>query len=228
MVEDINKLSSLGISSAKSSEAAVSKKSQEVSQDEFLKLLVTQLKNQDPLNPMDNNQFAVDLSQFAQVEQLIGINDKLDSSSANSAGSLASYLGYNVEISGSSVSVKDGSAGNLNVNLAQDVQKVTVEFADASGKIVGAKEFGSFAAGEHQLSLDGLSVPAGSYTTKVKGLTASGVEIQPAFSRGGLVTGFIPGADPKLLVNGVEISPADVTRVKLPVAAPVPDAEVEK
>jgi flagellar basal-body rod modification protein FlgD len=46
--------------------------------DEFVKLLVTQMQNQDPLNPMDGKELATQLAQFSSVEQLININDKLD------------------------------------------------------------------------------------------------------------------------------------------------------
>jgi flagellar basal-body rod modification protein FlgD len=48
-----------------------------VTQDDFLKLLIAQLQNQDPLQPMDNQQFAAQLATFNSLEQLIGINDKL-------------------------------------------------------------------------------------------------------------------------------------------------------
>jgi flagellar basal-body rod modification protein FlgD len=53
---------------------AVTKSTQEIGQTEFLKLLVTQLQNQDPMNPIDNDQFISQLATFSSLEQLISIN----------------------------------------------------------------------------------------------------------------------------------------------------------
>ena len=70
----------------------------QMGKEEFLTLLVNQLQHQDPLNPMDNQEFAVQLAQFSQLEQMIDINKKLgsDKTSSTELASLASFLGRNV------------------------------------------------------------------------------------------------------------------------------------
>ena len=59
---------------------------QAIGRDEFLKLLVAQLKNQDPLKPQDNTQFVAELAQFSSLEQTMGINDRLDTLTLQSRG----------------------------------------------------------------------------------------------------------------------------------------------
>jgi len=64
---------------AAAAQTAPAKAGGQVSRDDFMKLLIAQLQNQDPLSPMDNQEFAVQLAQFNSLEQLIGLNEKLDS-----------------------------------------------------------------------------------------------------------------------------------------------------
>src|SRR5690606_10893139 len=83
---------------------ALQKKNGASGQNEFLNLLVTQLKNQDPMEPMKNDEFAVNLAQFSQLEQLISINEKVGNEGVD-LGTLSAYLGHEVTLGGDSVSV---------------------------------------------------------------------------------------------------------------------------
>jgi flagellar basal-body rod modification protein FlgD len=190
----------LGTSSGKTN------KNEEMGKNEFLTLLVTQLKNQDPESPMDSKEFAVQLAQFTQVEKLISIDQKL-TSQASATSSMAGYLGQKVLLDSSTVQVKNGNGGSLLVDLPQSAGGMKVELLEAVGAL---------AAGKHTVDLTGLTVPEGSYAVKVKAVSSSGGQFSPRTAVSGIVTGFIPGADPKLIVGGREVSMSEVKEVTLP------------
>lgn len=85
--------------SANNVKAAASKKPQELGKDQFLSILVAQLKNQDPMSPMDNSQFIAQMAQFSSVEQLINIGEKLDGlkgSNDTSLGGASELIGKQI------------------------------------------------------------------------------------------------------------------------------------
>jgi flagellar basal-body rod modification protein FlgD len=192
-------------------------KNEQIGRDEFLTLLVTQLKNQDPEAPMDSKEFAVQLAQFTQVEKLISIDERMKAQSdAASMGSMAGYLGHRVVLNSSKVDVRSGNAGQLQVELARDASGVKVQFLNANGAVVGEKELGELNAGKQLLSLDSSGVPDGTYAVKVVAMNRfGGGTFQPTASPVGLVSGFIPGPTPKLIVNGREVSIGEVKEVAL-------------
>ncbi len=104
----------------------------------FLQLLTTQLKNQNPLDPLDTNQFTQQLVQFAQVEQQMKSNDQLQTlvslqQSAQSTAALE-YIGKTVVLDGSSAELKNSSATwNLNVSKPATA---TITIQDSTGQTV--------------------------------------------------------------------------------------------
>lgn len=188
-----------------------------IDQTEFLELLVTQLQNQDPLNPMQNEEFAVQLAQFTQVEQLIGINEKLESGkSGESFGSLASYLGQEVWLDSDVVSVADGNAGEIAFQLGSGASNVDVELVDSAGVVRQVLNIGALSSGSHRISLDGINVANGDYQARVKATSASGSEVAPEVSVAGIVNGYIPGPNPTLLVGDREVLTSEISRVQIP------------
>jgi flagellar basal-body rod modification protein FlgD len=125
--------------------------------DSFLLLLTTQLKNQDPLAPMDATQFVSQLSQFASVEQMIVSNQKLDQIAASlGASSIMAdigLIGRTVEVPGSTAEFRDGSL-SLRYSLAADAAQAGLVIRDAEGNVVRTLPV-STAAGEHGLTWDG-------------------------------------------------------------------------
>jgi len=215
-----------GISSSSSplstNQTSTKAKNDQIGKNEFMQLLVTQLKNQDPESPMDSKEFAVQLAQFTQVEKLISIDDKIGAQQSNAMSSMVGYLGQQVVLDGKEVSVSGGQGGQLQVNLAQDASEVGVQLLNKSGEVVGETSFGALGAGKQIVSLDGLTVPDGVYGIKVSALNArSGTAFEPAAYVSGLVTGFIPGPDPKLMVGGRQVSVSAVREVTLPPAPAV-------
>jgi flagellar hook assembly protein FlgD len=120
-------------------------------------------------------------------------------------------------LSGSDVVVQGGQGGQLQVNLPQASSEMRVDILDSNGKMVGQKIFRDLGAGKQIVTLDQLSVPDGSYSYKLSALRGSGVGYySPESAVSGLVTGFIPGPDPKLVIGNREVSVGVVKEVTLP------------
>jgi flagellar basal-body rod modification protein FlgD len=207
-------LSKLESSLTQTAATGKKKKNDEIGKNEFLSLLVTQLKNQDPLDPMKSEEFAVNLAQFSQLEQLVSINDTLTAGSTDTA-SLAGFLGQEVFLDSTKVKVDGGQGGSLKFNLAQD-SEVTVELLRRDGSVAERVNVGQLGAGERTVDLAGLTSPSGEYGFRVTAQGASGPAAVVPTKVGGVVTGFMPGPTPMLMVGSREIAPADVVEVRVP------------
>lgn len=127
-------------------------------EDRFLKLLVTQLKNQDPLNPLDNAQVT---TQLAQIDTVSGI-DKLNGTlqnlmslfSANQSMQAAGLIGRGVLASGSDLTLSRGNA-LAGIELAEPADQVTVRILDGSGRIIDSVALGPQKAGIVAFHWDG-------------------------------------------------------------------------
>ncbi len=144
-------------------------------QDQFLQLLVTQLQNQDPLNPMDNAEMT---SQLAQINMVNGI-DQLNTTmqgltsgfGATQALQAASLIGHQVLAPGDTMQLASGQA-TAGVSLAQPVDKLVVTVLDASGNLLHSVDLGPQPAGVVAFQWDGMTdsgsaAADGSYTFKV-------------------------------------------------------------
>jgi len=122
-------------------------------QDRFLKLLIAQLQNQDPLNPMDNAQVT---TQMAQIQTVSGI-DKLNTTVQGLNGQFAqlqalsgaALVGRDVLIDGSRLVADGGGAGHGGFELASQADRVTLEVLDASGRVIDGADLGAMASGRH-------------------------------------------------------------------------------
>jgi len=121
-------------------------------EDRFLKLLVAQLQNQDPLNPMDNAQVT---SQMAQIQTVSGI-DKLNTTVQGlnaQFGQLqalggAALVGHDVLIEGNRL-IADNGVGHGGFELASQADAVKLEVLDASGRVIDTANLGAMASGRH-------------------------------------------------------------------------------
>ncbi|MBE7426363.1 MAG: flagellar hook assembly protein FlgD [Burkholderiaceae bacterium] len=122
-------------------------------EDRFLKLLVAQMRNQDPLNPMDNAQVT---SQMAQIQTVSGI-DKLNTTVQGlnaqfaqlQALSGAALVGRDVLIEGNRLIADADGSGHGGFELASPADRVRLEVLDASGRVIDASELGAMASGRH-------------------------------------------------------------------------------
>jgi flagellar basal-body rod modification protein FlgD len=151
--------------------------------DKFMTLLVTQLKNQDPLNPLDNAQVTSQLAQLQTVTGVNKLNDTLNSLKASYQSSEAmqatNLIGHGVLVEGSGVTLSS-SKGILGVELGTDADSVKVDILDSKGKTVQSIDLGKQKAGVIPLAWDGIPdaskldsngkpivLPDGAYTFQV-------------------------------------------------------------
>jgi flagellar basal-body rod modification protein FlgD len=193
-------------------------------QDRFLTLLVTQLKNQDPLSPMDNAQVPTQLSQISTVSGIDRLNETLTSlSSAMSASQsmLAStaMIGRQVFAPGADLTLANARATGA-LELAEAADKVLVRIIGPAGDLVRELDLGKQDAGMNGFVWDGTAqggatAKDGSYTFKVEALRGEkAIEAVPHLL--GTVTAVgVSGADPVLVVDGkTEVRFADLRRVE--------------
>jgi flagellar basal-body rod modification protein FlgD len=130
--------------------------------DKFMTLLVAQLQNQDPLNPMDNAQMTSQLAQLQTVTGINNLNTTLNSLSASYQSTQSmqatSLIGHGVLVEGSKVDLA-GSKGILGVNLGSDADNVKIDISDASGNVVDTIDLGPQKAGSQPLVWDGVPDP---------------------------------------------------------------------
>lgn len=145
-------------------------------QDRFLKLLVTQLKNQDPLNPMDNAEMTSQLAQMSTVEGIDKLNTTLnglvDDLGTSQSMQAASLIGKNVMVTGNQLAFADG-VGYAGINLASAADEVTVKILDANGAVVQTQSLGEQEAGVVNFAWDGktsagTTAAAGNYKFSVQ------------------------------------------------------------
>ena len=141
------------------------------SQDRFLKLLVTQMKNQDPLNPMDNAEVTSQMAQLSTVEGIDKLNVTLqalsDSMMSNQGLQAASMIGHGVMVPGSGVDLANG-LGYGGIDLAQSVDRLDISIHDQTGALVRNFSLGAQPVGLVNWQWDGRdnsgnSVTDGSY-----------------------------------------------------------------
>ncbi|CAG2156363.1 Basal-body rod modification protein FlgD [Cupriavidus yeoncheonensis] len=192
-------------------------------QNNFLTMLVTQMNNQDPLNPMDNSQLTSQLAQISTVSSMqtmnATLNQLLGQVSASRAMDSAALIGHTVMVPGSQVSVKDGVPGKIGVDLPSTADAVTVNVIDKDGNVVRTIDMKGQTAGVHDIAWDGkndagTAVADGDYSFKVNA-TANGNSVQPVALVFGKVQS-ISGDSTGVLVdigNGQTAGVDDVRRI---------------
>lgn len=167
-VQDASNVSSLFGSGA----AATSKNNTAETKDRFLSLLVAQMKNQDPLNPLDNAQVTSQMAQLSTVQGIENMNSNLQalaaSLGANQMAQAASLIGRGVLVPGNTVSPAQ-LQDVMGFELSRPADRVTVSISDAAGNLVRKLDLGPRDVGVNVLAWDGLTdngaaAPAGNYS----------------------------------------------------------------
>ncbi len=208
-----NSIAALGAPSASSSTASTSTTSStspDAAADRFLTLLVTQLRNQDPLNPLDNAQVT---SQLAQLSTVTGINKLNDTVAAMSAQFAAGqYLqalpmvGHDVLVADNRMTLTEGK-GQYAATFAAAADHVSVKISDADGKVVRTIDTDATqAAGVATFAWDGkkddgTACADGTYTVAVTA-TKAGASVAIDTLTVGHVSGVVPGTNSTLLQLG--------------------------
>jgi flagellar basal-body rod modification protein FlgD len=222
-----------GVSGTSTSQMSSSRATIADNFDTFLSILTTQLKNQNPLDPMDTTQFTQQLVQFTSVEQQLKTNDFLETlmlAGQNTAKSDAvSYIGKEVTSSGRTGELTDSKAVFWAYSADANAANATITIKDASGQTV-YNQTGPLTSGPGTFRWDGKGTdgnmkPNGVYSIDIKGKDANGNDVRISTASIGIVTAVdFTGDVPVLTVGSRRVTITDVTDVRIPdVTAPVDD-----
>ncbi|OAN43715.1 flagellar hook assembly protein FlgD [Magnetospirillum moscoviense] len=205
-----------GTAAADTSKSLASGKKLAENFDTFLTMLTVQLKNQDPLSPMDSNEFTNQLVQFANVEQQIAANTNLEKligvGQVNLKAQAIAYIGQTIETESSQVPLQDGKA-NFSYTLGEEARSAAVVIKDASGKVV-ANLPAETTSGRHEASWDGRDTNGnkltdGAYTVQVVAMNGEGESLDSAITVYGKVTDVASDSKETLLAMGKVVTTID-------------------
>jgi len=195
-----------------------------VGKDDFLKLLVAQLENQDPLSPMDGTEFTAQLAQFSSLETLQSIDGGLsDLNAAQSTlhnSQAVSLIGKTVLYEGDTFSYTGEGMSDIQFRLDEPAETVWVKIYDTTGGYVATVEMANVSEGDHLIAWDGrddldLPVADGVYRAEVLAVGASGAALEPTPYISGRVSAVSFRQQLAYLqVPGEEIAFTDVIEVK--------------
>ncbi len=203
--------------SSKSSITTATTKSNTLGKDDFMKMLLAQLQNQDPLNPMDGKDFAAQLAQFSSLEQLSNLNATMLTLptylKSFSNAQMVGMIGNDAVAKGNVINVT-GSSTNVVFSLPSDIQSGTITISDNSGNQLGTMQIGSKKAGINSISWDTSNVNTGNYTFTMSAVDKNGT----AVTADTLISGKVTGASFKddaayLTINGQEIAFSNVVAI---------------
>ncbi|MDE1151596.1 MAG: flagellar hook capping FlgD N-terminal domain-containing protein [Micavibrio sp.] len=159
-VSQTSTATTIGSSSSSTSTTAAASADAATQKDMFLQILLTQLQNQNPLDPVDTTEFTSQLATYSQLEQQIDTNSKLDDvvSALNSGNNFSalSYNGATVEVAGNT-SVVQSNTASWNYALATDATSVTATVKDANGNTLETDTIGAENAGTYSFNVDATS-----------------------------------------------------------------------
>ena len=192
-----------------------------IGKDEFMKLLLAQLKNQNPLNPMDGTDFAAQLAQFSSLEQLSNLNAELKTQGLNQMtlgyAQSANMIGKVIEAKNGNTVTANGSAVDINYRLAKDAQKVTINIYDQDGKLVQTLEDTAKKEGMNITTWNCSAIAKGNYTFQIAASDINGGVVTADTMTSGVVTAVhFKNNTISLTVNGQELALSDVVSVIQP------------
>lgn len=196
-----------------------------VDKDGFLKLLIAQLKAQDPLSPADSTQFVQQLATFSQLEQSIAQTKGLDTLSMQLTGIAANdavgLIGKEVTVHGKYINFDGANPTGFNANLTGDAASTKVTIVDGTGAPVRTIDMGARAKGTVPVPWDGRNdsgklLPPGNYTVQVEATDASGATVEVNNEVHGRVVGvsFEKGYPEVILDSGARAPISDLVAVR--------------
>ena len=212
----VNNISTMGNEALQTEKGAFGK-------DAFFKMLIAQLQNQDPLNPMEGTEFTAQLAQFSSLEQLSNINQNLDTISSSQTISnnsqLLQLIGKDVQYNGDLINVKEGKGEDLQFELFADASEINIDIFDEKGNFI--KTIGSklLEAGKHNIPWDGKdfngkNVQDGTYKMDISALNEAGGPVEARSLNSGTVKGVnYEEENSYLLLNDKKIRLSDVIEV---------------
>jgi len=191
--------------------------------DSFLRLLVTQIRNQDPMQPMDTEGMMQQLAQLTSVERLVAIDDRLASLSLATAGmansQAADLVGRSVEADTSHLMLREGESISGAFHLPAPATASEVAIYDDAGRLVRTLDLGAQAAGNQSFTWDGRmedgsSAPTGRYRVVVTARNADGGPVNAEMTiRGRVDSVGYDGGYPVLDVDGASVMMGDIRSI---------------
>ncbi len=205
-------------------------KKNQMGQQQFLQLLVAQMRHQDPINPLDGAEFAAQLAQFNSVEQLINVNSGIqrlqmsqDMMSAGLTNSLAASLtGKNVKAISNSVPFTPGESSEIRFKLNHSATELDVVILNKDGREVRRESLQHVAAGDNSWEWDGRNaagnrLPEGEYFVRIEAKGDDDSNVMAITYIEGMASKVrYTSEGVKLFINGIEVPIGDVEEVGLP------------
>lgn len=195
----------------------------QLGQDDFLKLLITQLKNQDPLKPTDNTEFVSQLAQFSQLEQTAKqaqlLQKSLDAQTASLQFTLLPMVGRRVSIDRPLVQLENGQA-SLTYALEKSAARAQITILDQSRQVVRTLDYTGLQAGLNRAQWDGKDskgavMPPGVYEYAVSTVDHEGASVVAKGRAQLTVTGVrMEDGQPKLAVGPITVDPSEIVEVQ--------------
>lgn len=187
----------------------------------FLQLLTTQLKNQDPLSPMDTNNFTQQLVMMNGVQQQLQTNSLLQTlvNQSSGAGPAVNLIGKQVQANSPTVAFTGGAA-DWKYDLGGNAAAATLTVTDAAGKVVWNQPAPDLTQGQHDFNWDGRTltggkVSAGTYTLSIKANDSKLQAMSPKISVQGVVTGVSSDSTGTLLnLGSTTVNYTTITQVQ--------------
>lgn len=201
--------------------------SDKLGKDAFMKMLLTQMKNQDPTNPMKSHDMAAQLAQFTSLEKLTnidsGINALRKQGNPKQNFEALSLIGKSITTDSSELDHSQmNQAHDLRFRLAADAAKATVQIKDQKGDVVRTLTFNNLKAGKTDLAWNGLMkdgtpAPIGEYTMAVDARSSNGSKVYAETKIEGVITGvnFTPKG-PQVMIGKRMIDMADIKSIHDP------------
>jgi flagellar basal-body rod modification protein FlgD len=223
-ITSANPTNAAAASAATSSAATTKRASLANNFETFLTLLTAQLKNQDPLSPLDSKDFTNQLVQFSGVEQQLKTNDLLSSlteSTKLSAGATAvAYLGKEATANSAIATIPAGGNATWNYEIPRAAEAVSLRVLDSSGRVIAIAS-GETTRGEKAFQWDGKdqsgrAVTAGTYRLEINAKGADDQPIIGSVSRRGIISAVdLSGATPSVTIAGASVPLSSITKIGL-------------
>lgn len=202
------------------------KNSNSMGKDGFLQLLITQLRNQDPINPMDGAEFATQLASFNSLEQLINLNQSVENlaiaqqimSTGLNNTLAASLTGKTVSAMSDKIIVNGEDQSEIHVRLARPATQMELTVRDSNGSVVRRLQSDALTRGDHSISWDqkddsGNILPEGIYTVEIMARNGEDLVQSMAFLKGTVDRVRYTHEGVKLMIGGISIPMGDIEEV---------------